>query len=341
MLEYRKARKIDVSKILYPIINETFPELYSKPTDKPVAKIYERAYARMIAGASASKNFTSIYASLIKHKTLENEFKIAIYGGALMNVVDDIFDHCSRDEISKFIDFTSDVLQSTIDDLFPIDNYNSYFEKNYSINLYKKNRINNAYISLAKLAFQLYCNIITLMKKKKEQKNNFVFCLQRVQRLQNFSLNQKDKQKLSEETLRKISADKGGYTALLAGYLIDNKLPSISKNDLYKHSKSPFDNPKKINDDSNNKYFWRRQFLYELGSFSQYIDDKVDVEEDKKISIDTIAIKKPLTKEEEASFKKRILSLFELAFKKDLFFIKYQLYFNTLRKMLDNLEQSA
>jgi hypothetical protein len=127
----------------------------------------------------------------------------------------------------------------------------------------------------------------------------------------------------------------------LAGYITDSKLPSISKEDIYIYSKCSIDDLNKIKDNSNNKYFWRRQFLYEIGAFSQYLDDKLDVDEDKKLSIDTIAIKKPLTKEEEEAFKQRILSLFKLAFKKDLFFIKYHLYYTTLRKILDRLEDSA
>jgi hypothetical protein len=180
MLKYRKVRKIDVSKILDPIINGAFPDLLIKSNDKIKSDIYELIYFRIIAGGLASRNLTAIYASLINHKMQEYEFKITIYVGALMIVVDDIFDHCSTQEISKFTEFTSNILKSTIEGSFDIDYYNNYFEKKYHISLYKNNSNTSNYYSLAKLAFQLYCKTIFLMNEAEEQKKNYALCLQNI-----------------------------------------------------------------------------------------------------------------------------------------------------------------
>ena len=94
MIQFWKVKKIPVDKILSPFIDKFCPEMNND---------------RIIGGATATLHFTAIYADVIGHKLTKKDIEISTQLGALMFIVDDIFDHQKINDVSEFINITTSV----------------------------------------------------------------------------------------------------------------------------------------------------------------------------------------------------------------------------------------
>lgn len=321
MSQKQKVKKVPVSKILYSFIEKHAPQFFEiiKKNDDLI-KPYEDLFEKMIINSKESLFFTAFYADLINHKITNDEINSAIYGGALMRIVDDTYDHRGTQDILKFIKFTNPIINSTI-------NEDSSEEKNHPIYNNQKEILQQLYTNMDQLAFYLYINLIDSLKNKEKQKRNLAICLQRIQKTQEIYLEKKEENKLTPKILKKICVDKGGYTVLLPGYLIDSDMPNLENDELYDYFKKPLDQLRKENGFNNNTSYWKRQFLYLNGGIIQLLDDKRDKDEDVDMGITTFASTNELSKGEEKRLHSRLIDVFDYAFKKDLPKLKYYWYF--------------
>ncbi len=327
MLQTFKIKKVPVYDILASFISKYDSEVYEEIKENNLyLSSYKDIYKKILIGSQEALYITATYADLISHKLTMEEIKCAIYGGALMRIVDDTYDRRDVNDIKKFLKFTNPIIKSTIEETFPKKDDTIFLKKNYNSYSNPKNPLEKLYVHLDNLAYHLYCNLISSLQEKTHQKTNLAICLQRIQKTQELYLHEKEKSNLKLNILKQISVEKGGYTVLLPGYLIDSNLPSLLEEDLYYYFNCPLDkliNEKKV---KNNNDFWRRQFLYLKGGIIQLLDDKHDKEEDRKMGITTIASKNQPTKKEEKKLHERLITVFEYAFKGDLSKIKYYWY---------------
>lgn len=183
MSQTSRIRKIPVSEILSSFLTKYTPEI-SKNIEKKSNETnpYRMLLNKISINSKEGLFFTALYSDLIKHRLSEDEIKSAIYGGALMRIVDDIYDYGEEKKISDFIKFTKPIIQSTINGNFSNSKNSFIFEKYYPYSLDPKDPEGKIRQSLDKLSFYLYCSLIKTLENKPKQKTNLAICLQRIQK---------------------------------------------------------------------------------------------------------------------------------------------------------------
>lgn len=307
-----RARGYKVGHIINPLIENFFPALlFYRNEDDPESYNYERIIRRIRGTSKASLLFISTYASLLGIMLDDNQIIAGVLAGKLMGEVDDVYDTRSKSEALRLAGVTNRILEDAKQGLFPPMDMEDYLKKHYSPG---KTTTEFEY-NMDMLIIYTLCAMIHKIPLRRRQR--VCECLLRIQRAEIESLIQQDSG-VDCETLKQVMYDKGGYTALLGGYLVDDELHSITDG-LFSLTQIP---PTELTPD-----VLRVQFLYELGGLIQLVDDYVDREEDEELGLKTW-IKDCVTdrKAELNNTKKRVSYLFDLAFRGKIPFLRYHIF---------------